>query len=70
MEYENLLIVGGTPYFQHTSKEYKKTETLSGKISINTKDITSMEEKTIRIIPFTGEKEKWRMWSGNSWQEK
>ena len=21
-----------------------------------------MDEKTIRIIPFTGEKEKWRMW--------
>ena len=21
-----------------------------------------MAEKTIRIIPFTGEKEKWRMW--------
>ena len=21
-----------------------------------------MEEKTIQIIPFTGEKEKWRMW--------
>ena len=23
-----------------------------------------MDEKTLRIIPFTGEKEKWRMWSG------
>ena len=23
-----------------------------------------MDEKTIWIIPFTGEKEKWRMWSG------
>ena len=21
-----------------------------------------MDEKTLRIIPFTGEKEKWRMW--------
>ena len=25
-----------------------------------------MDEKTIQIIPFTGEKEKWRMWSGKS----
>ena len=24
-----------------------------------------MDEKTFRIIPFTGEKEKWIMWSGN-----
>ena len=23
-----------------------------------------MDEKTVWIIPFTGEKEKWRMWSG------
>ena len=23
-----------------------------------------MDEKTIRIIPFTGEKETWCMWSG------
>ena len=23
-----------------------------------------MDQKTIRITPFTGEKEKWRMWSG------
>ena len=24
-----------------------------------------MDEKRIRIIPFAGEKDKWRMWSGN-----
>ena len=38
------------------------TITLGKKIR-NTKESTRMDKKIIWIIPFTGEKEKWRMWS-------
>ena len=30
----------------------------------NIQEGTRMDKKTIRIIPFTGEKEKWHMWLG------
>ena len=40
---------------QRTSEYYVKTGTLGKKLSINIKESTRVDEKTIRIIPFTGE---------------
>ena len=48
--------------FQHTSKYYLKTVTLEKHWQESARNYNN-GQKYHPIIPFTGEKEKWRMWS-------